>query len=99
MTSTKAIKDAHDRAEDHVRRMYHRSNKRDAAFLHIQLEADRLASILLRGVRDEDARVTREQYRTVLLIRDLAKWGTAPTGREMPVDRERNNETTEREKA
>ncbi len=93
MASPKATESALLRSESAIRRMYERSNAKDRALDAIHRESAALALDLDR--KGTHAPLTRHEFRTLLLIRDLALWGLAPTDRPMPVDHERNNETKE----
>ena len=93
MTSHKATQDAYERAESHVRRLYATSNLKDLALDKIHREAGALALALSSKVEaGELSGLTREEFRALLELRDVAIWGLAPTGREMPRDGERDGE-------
>ena len=91
MASPKATESALLRSESAIKRMYARYNLKDVALDAILRESAALAMDLDR--KGTHAPLTRHEFRTLLLIRDLALWGLAPTDRPMPVVHERNNET------
>ena len=94
MASPKATESALLRSESAIKRMYARYNLKDVALDAIHREAGALALDLDR--KGTHAPLTRHEFRTLLLIRDLAMWGLAPTDRPMPVDHERNNKGDDR---